>query len=314
MSEIVATKYWTSVLVGSSAAILGVYLFKRFYEKYYKSKFPYIKEKQKDKKTHKEQQQVNKPSLVQEDEELNSRIEQSNSLDKTPDLTKERVELVYSKWFGKRLAKTLLHNHKANVSEEEFANCPTWFKKNLKFDDELRELEPILQDLKDLAIPLFDNLIDQHSKPIENAWQASPDAILASIILLDQIPRNIYRQSPKQFSFDSIALRLAKRAIARGIDLQLHPLERIFIYLPLEHSENIEDQNTCLLLCKELAQDEIVKRDNLVSFIEMVINYAEKHLVIIQRYSRFPYRNALLRRPNTEEEEEFLKTGETFLQ
>ncbi len=317
MSEVVGAKYWSSVLVGSSAAILGIFLLKRFYENYYRSKFPYIKHKEprKEKKTEKEQpQQTASTAINDEMQQEDVAKEASSAPEKIPDLTKERIELVYSKWFGKRLSKTLLHNHKASFTEEELGKYPEmWFTKNLEFDEELRELETIQKDLVECALPLFDDMIDQHNQPIENAWQSTPEAIVTSIILLDQIPRNIYRQSAKQFSFDSIALRLAKRAIARGVDLQLHPIERVFVYLPLEHSENVKDQNTCLMLFKELAQDEIVVRDNLLPFIKKLIQYAERHLVIIQRYGRFPYRNEILQRSNTKEEEEFLKTGETFV-
>ncbi|HAZ44539.1 MAG TPA: DUF924 domain-containing protein [Cyanobacteria bacterium UBA11369] len=129
-------------------------------------------------------------------------------------------------------------------------------------------------------------------------WKNSPQSCLALIILLDQIPRNIFRGEPKAFATDSQALSAAKHAVNRGFDRELLPVQRWFIYLPFEHSENLADQHQSVELWHGLSE---------YPDCADAINYAIQHLKIIERFGRFPHRNKILGRETTPEEAEFLK-------
>lgn len=131
-----------------------------------------------------------------------------------------------------------------------------------------------------------------------HAWEAqSPQAHLALIIALDQFPRNMYRDTPAAFAWDGLALGASKRLIAMRRDLKLSMAERPFAYMPLMHSENIEDQNECVRLC-----DSRLETDNTLKF-------AIIHRDIIEQFGRFPHRNAVLGREMTPEEQAFLDDG-----
>jgi uncharacterized protein (DUF924 family) len=124
---------------------------------------------------------------------------------------------------------------------------------------------------------------------------SSPEQALASVIVLDQFPRNMFRGSPNAFATDPLALRLAREAVANGVDTRVEPRSRrVFLYLPFEHSEDLADQQRSVELMRTLGDPEFDR-------------YAEAHRVIIERFGRFPHRNAVLGRPSTREEIEFLK-------
>lgn len=141
-------------------------------------------------------------------------------------------------------------------------------------------------------------------------WAQTPRDILALILLTDQFPRNMYRNRPESFSFDPIALHWALFALEHGMAAELRPLERVFIYLPLEHAESITLQNRCVRLFEELLND--VPPDQHDAFAGFV-NFAVRHRDVIARFGRFPHRNAILGRASTEEERAFLQTpGSSF--
>ncbi len=122
----------------------------------------------------------------------------------------------------------------------------------------------------------------------------APQAALAAVIVLDQFSRNMFRGSPRAFASDPQARRLASEAVARGLDRDLGPEERLFLYLPFEHSEDREDQARAVDLISKLGNDDWTI-------------YAEAHRKIIDRFGRFPHRNAVLGRPSTPDELELLK-------
>ncbi len=122
---------------------------------------------------------------------------------------------------------------------------------------------------------------------------------LALILLLDQFPRNIFRGTPRAFATDSKALATAKDVVARGFDLALPPVRRSFIYLPFQHSENLDDQQESVRLFRKLAAEHPAT----AGYVE----YAEHHMDVIRRFGRFPHRNAVLGRASTSEETEFLQ-------
>ena len=129
-----------------------------------------------------------------------------------------------------------------------------------------------------------------------HGWAATPEGALALIIVLDQFPRNMFRDSVKAFAADPLALDVATRAIDSGFDRKVGPEMRAFFYLPLMHSEDIADQERCVELCRALGDENNLK-------------YAEIHADIIRRFGRFPHRNPLLGRETTPEEEAYLQGG-----
>lgn len=141
--------------------------------------------------------------------------------------------------------------------------------------------------------------------------KATPDGVLTAIIHFDQFPRNIYRSSPKAFDFDSHALQLARYAISSKLDLKLHPVKRMFVYLPLEHSESLQDQQECVRQYQQLCT-EYGSTSQYGAILEAFLKYGNDHLVIIERFGRFPHRNRILGRQSTAEEEAYLVDGATF--
>ncbi|MHA1537560.1 MAG: DUF924 family protein [Alphaproteobacteria bacterium] len=129
-------------------------------------------------------------------------------------------------------------------------------------------------------------------------WEDSAEGALALLILLDQFPRNMFRGSPRAFASDELARSVAGRAIERGHDLKTAIERRVFFYLPLEHSEAIGDQNRCCELAAERCD------------IGDYLAYAESHRAVIERFGRFPHRNAPLGRQSTQEEIDYLESGE----
>ena len=128
----------------------------------------------------------------------------------------------------------------------------------------------------------------------ENALLADAKTALAAVIVLDQFSRNIFRGNPSAFASDTKGLAIADTAIAKGLAEALNGDERLFLYLPFEHQENADAQARSLELISALGDPELTK-------------YALAHKGIIDRFGRFPYRNAILGRRSTAEEMEFLE-------
>ena len=130
-------------------------------------------------------------------------------------------------------------------------------------------------------------------------WMADADGALALVLLLDQIPRNIFRGSGHAFATDLLALHLATRAVDAGFDTQVEPALRFFFYLPFEHSEAMADQQRAVDLFTALGDDDL-------------LGYAVAHRDVIARFRRFPHRNAALGRVNTPDEQAWLAAGGGF--
>ncbi|HEY3076007.1 MAG TPA: DUF924 family protein [Burkholderiales bacterium] len=163
-----------------------------------------------------------------------------------------------------------------------------WFEKQPAFDAEVAQR--------------FLGLYEQLAAGRE--WLDSARERLARILVLDQFPRNMFRGTARAFAADALALETARLAVERGDDTLLLPVERLFLYLPFEHSEAPEDQERACALTEPLA-----------SFPETedAHRYALAHRDIIRRFGRFPHRNSLLGRPSTPQELEFLKQpGSSF--
>jgi uncharacterized protein (DUF924 family) len=142
-------------------------------------------------------------------------------------------------------------------------------------------------------------------------WAArGPRQRLAAIIALDQFSRNVFRGHATSFAHDKLALGLTKEALMLGIDAELTEIERIFLYIPLEHSERMADQTLSVELYSKLAAS---ARPSFKKLCDSTLDYAHKHRDVIQQFGRFPHRNELLKRSNTLEEAEYLaKPGSGF--
>jgi len=160
------------------------------------------------------------------------------------------------------------------------------------------EIEPTHWWVKDIN---FDNEIITRFKEIHNAaiqcelvtWRKTAHGRLAEIIVLDQFSRNMYRDTPKAFASDGIALALAQEAISLGVDKTLKPIEKSFLYMPFMHSESLAIHEEAVVL---------YTANGIVSNLEFEI----KHKEIIERFARYPHRNELLNRISTSEEIKFL--------
>ncbi len=137
---------------------------------------------------------------------------------------------------------------------------------------------------------------DDAAAGLLTAWEDQPRSALALVIVLDQFPRNMFRGSARSFATDPLARAAAERAIARGFDQQAAMPERVFFYLPFEHSETLADQERAVALIAATGDADLLK-------------WAELHADIIRRFGRFPHRNALLGRTSTLEEQAFLDGG-----
>ena len=141
-------------------------------------------------------------------------------------------------------------------------------------------------------------------------WLQQPKGRLACIILLDQFCRQIFRDTSRAFEYDPMALKFCLDGIGMGHDLALTRPLRYFYYLPLEHSENLEHQKQCVAAYQAMADEAPVEFRRIY---DDAVGYADKHLVIIERFGRFPHRNRILGRTSTPQELEFLKQpGSSF--
>jgi uncharacterized protein (DUF924 family) len=139
-------------------------------------------------------------------------------------------------------------------------------------------------------------------------WAKEPRGRLALILLLDQFRRNIYRNSAEAFSADKQALKLCVEGAMEKKDKGLSPIERVFFYMPLQHAESRKVQEKSCNIYNKLA--DAVSPTYKETF-ETIAQFAELHRDVIERYGRFPHRNALLNRRNTPEEEEYLSGDNT---
>jgi uncharacterized protein (DUF924 family) len=161
-----------------------------------------------------------------------------------------------------------------------------WFKKDPDFDAGIRRR----------FLALHEVLVAYTSE----ALFADARTALAAVIVFDQMPRNLFRDTPRAFATDAQARWIAQGAIAKGFDTGMTKDERTFLYLPLEHAEDRRAQEHCVLLMATLGDPDLDK-------------WAQAHKDIIDRFGRFPHRNAVLGRPSTPEEIEFLKEpGSSF--
>lgn len=157
-----------------------------------------------------------------------------------------------------------------------------WFKKSDEFDAKIRDR--------------FLSVYEAAAAGRLDGWRETAPGCLALILVLDQFPRNLFRNDPRAFATDAAARDVTRHVLGRGFDTAPDVAEerRIFFYMPLEHSEDLADQQHCLDLVRERIGN------------ANYIGYAEGHLRVIERFGRFPHRNAVLGRENTVEEAAYL--------
>ncbi|NYZ15703.1 DUF924 domain-containing protein [Azospirillum sp. RWY-5-1] len=158
---------------------------------------------------------------------------------------------------------------------------PYWFEPSDSFDRLVRET--LLPHHETAAAGGFD------------PWMEDVDGCLALCILLDQVPRNAFRGSPRAFATDPQARTVAAHALRSGFDIDCTAEERMFLYLPFMHHEDVDSQRLCVRLVRERCG------------IDGAVASADRHLEIIERFGRFPHRNAILGRDSTAAELAFLK-------
>jgi uncharacterized protein (DUF924 family) len=154
-----------------------------------------------------------------------------------------------------------------------------WFTTNREFDEQIRR--------RFLAV--WERLVESEARDL-----AGPQPLLAGIVVADQFSRNMFRGTSRAYAADPIARRLAHQVLALGLDAAMTRMERYFVYLPFEHSEDREHQVLAVRLIEPLGE-------------ESWTQYARAHQRVIERFGRFPHRNAILGRTSSPEELEFLK-------
>jgi uncharacterized protein (DUF924 family) len=168
-----------------------------------------------------------------------------------------------------------------------------WFTKDDSFDASIRE------GFGDLVAPARDGALD--------GWAATAEGALALLLVLDQFPRNLHRGSAEAFASDAHARAIARDVVlARGLDRGLHPVQRMFLYLPFEHGESMPDQDLSVALFEGLRDSPAMAAP------DGAIDYAWRHRVVIQRFGRFPHRNLALGRASTPAEQAWLAAGGGF--
>jgi uncharacterized protein (DUF924 family) len=135
-----------------------------------------------------------------------------------------------------------------------------------------------------------------------NRWLEHPEGRLALIIALDQLPRNLFRGTPRAYAHDAQAAAWCLAAVHTGQDLALKPVQRVFLYMPLQHQEDLQAQEVSLQLYSRLAHE----NPDWPVFEQEFLRFARVHRDIIARFGRFPHRNRVLGRPDTTDEERYL--------
>ena len=164
-----------------------------------------------------------------------------------------------------------------------------WFRKDPEFDQQVRDR--------------FEDLYETAAAGGLDDWMQEARSSLALVILLDQLPRNMFRGDPKSYATDRKAQEAAEHAVDRALDRELPPFQRMFLYMPFMHSENLEHQRRSVELFRGLGGEGETNP----------LHYAVRHMEIIERFGRFPHRNEVLGRQTTPEEAEFLtQPGSSF--
>lgn len=160
-----------------------------------------------------------------------------------------------------------------------------WFNSSIEFDKEIKSN--------------YEHVWLEVLRGEHKSWQESANGCLALVIILDQFPLNMFRGDVKSFSSEGMAVKIAKKAIAAGFDHDIDKNKLSFLYMPLMHSENIEDQNLSVKLFTEANLKENLR-------------FAKHHYDIVKKFGRFPHRNKILQRESSQQEVDYLNSKNSF--
>ncbi|RMH83754.1 DUF924 domain-containing protein [Pseudomonas sp. AOB-7] len=177
-----------------------------------------------------------------------------------------------------------------SAGEVAAARQGLWFGKRDSQDEEARER--------------FAALVEQALAGELQGWQATAPGWLARLILLDQLPRMIFRDTPRAFAGDPLARALLQQGLEQGLDRQLTLIERVFAYIVFEHAEDLALQDRAVELFRGLHEQAAVDERSLFAGF---LDFAERHRRVIARFGRFPHRNLILGRVSSDEEQAFLR-------
>lgn len=197
----------------------------------------------------------------------------------------KEIEGLLRFWFGE------LHNELANSDKNQL-----WYQATEQIDQEIKV-----------------QFLDLYQQALNNElahWQQSARGSLALVILLDQMPRNMFRGTAQAFASDKLALEVAQHGVTNGFDKKLQLIEQIFYYHPFEHSENLAIQQQSVKLFSALRSE--YQSVEQLAVIDNAIHWAKEHKDIIEQFARFPHRNSILGRESSDAELEYVKTGSDF--
>ncbi|MGD8825141.1 MAG: DUF924 family protein [Myxococcales bacterium] len=198
----------------------------------------------------------------------------------------QRTEEILGFWFG-----SLDELGRASAEQRK-----KWWTKSSEFDDEIKAR--------------FETDYDAVTAGEREGWRRSARGALAYIIVVDQFSRNMFRGTPRMFAADGLAREACREGLERGFREALAFDERVFFYLPLEHSEDLTAQRRCAKLFEAEVEQ---APDALKADAQYYLDFAERHRAIIERFGRFPHRNEILNRESTPEELAFLnEPGSSF--
>jgi uncharacterized protein (DUF924 family) len=198
----------------------------------------------------------------------------------------ESAESIIDFWFGEAGTDGVVAKRQTSL----------WFKKQASTDALIKER--------------FEQTLHSAAAGELNDWSGTATGRLALIIVLDQLPRNIYRGSPQAFAYDPLARVLCQAGLERHDDVALQAVRRVFFYLPLEHAEDRALQSRSVALFRALAAEVEGEEKKL---FDGFLDYAQRHAVVVDQFGRFPHRNAILGRESTAQELEFLtQPGSSF--
>lgn len=201
-------------------------------------------------------------------------------------MTARDIDAIVGFWLGDSLASPEAANGRRDW----------WYRGGAPVDEEIRAR--------------FLTLIEQACRRELVPWQSTPDGAFALVLLLDQFTRNIYRNTPEAYCGDVIAFEVVRHAIDEGLDRDLHPVSRIWLYHPFHHAEEVEEQDRGLQLLNEMIGQAPTEWH---AYIQRSITGWTRHRDIVARFGRFPHRNAVLGRASTDAEKAFLEAdGEAF--
>ena len=201
------------------------------------------------------------------------------------------IDSIHSYWFRGLNDLDIISHSSPNVQ--------WWFRKHEVIDREIRDM-------------FAGDLLKARGGEYKS-WEETPRGILALVILFDQFSRNMYRNTPQMFENDPLALRLTLRSISDKNDSRLQLIERLFLYMPLMHTEDLLIQELSLQCFENLVTEVQQKNARNTVYYEYSFGYAKRHYEIIKEFGRFPHRNSILQRASTLQEQKFLQQpGSSF--